>query len=93
MPVPVGVTLTGLVGSCGTLTASVALSAAVVGSNFTAIVHDELPPERHRFALTTFRVIRSPNHDHRDFPKVRRDAAGLNDNHIRLVHMTSTFRS
>jgi hypothetical protein len=44
-PVPVRLTIWGLVGSCGTLTTSDALSAAaVVGLNLTAIVHDELPP-------------------------------------------------
>ena len=38
---PVRLTLRGLVGSCGTLTVSVALSpAAVVGLNLTPIVHD-----------------------------------------------------
>ena len=41
---PVRLTACGLVGSCGTLTVSVALSpAVVVGLNFTPIVHDELP--------------------------------------------------
>ena len=44
MPVPLRLTLCGLVGSCGTLTANVALSAvAVVGLNLTPIVHDEFP--------------------------------------------------
>ena len=43
MPVPVRFTLCGLVGSCGTVTASVALSAlALVGWNFTATVQLEL---------------------------------------------------
>jgi len=42
--VPVRLTAWGLVGSCGILTVSVALSAAaVVGLNFTPMVHDELP--------------------------------------------------
>ena len=41
---PVRLRLCGLVGSCGTLTVNVALSpAAVVGLNFTPMVHDELP--------------------------------------------------
>ena len=41
---PVKLTLCGLVGSCGTETASVALSVVVVvGMNITPIVHDELP--------------------------------------------------
>lgn len=43
-PLPVSFTVCGPVGSCATLTASVALSAAVVvGLNLTPIVHDELP--------------------------------------------------
>ena len=43
-PVPVNFTLRGLVGSCGTTTDNVALSAVVVvGLNLTAIVHDRFP--------------------------------------------------
>ena len=43
---PVRFTVRGLDGSCGTLTASEAVSdAVVVGLNFTPMVQDELPPK------------------------------------------------